>query len=125
MVDFSAFEDVLDYANEYYVDLKAATEKDYEKYTGGKLSLVINNITKLVEAKKSVTIRIPIIPDHNSTIQYAKKMAELLLPTGIKRIDLLPFHNLCKIKYEALGLKYKYENTESLKKDVYCIAVSV
>lgn len=115
-VDFDAFQSVLPYADKYYADLKAANDEDYKKYTGGSFSLVIENITRLVSLGKDVTVRIPIIPKHNDTFEYALKMADVLKSTGAKKVDLLPFHSLCKQKYYAMGKEYAYKNTESLKK---------
>lgn len=114
---FEVFEDIMQYADEYYVDLKAATEEDYRKMTGGSLKPVTDNITGLVKAGKRVTIRIPVIPGHNFSVEYMKKMADVLVPTGAKTVNLLPFHNLCAEKYTALGRKYPYSDIESLKKE--------
>ena len=85
--------------------------------TGGSLKPVTDNITGLVIAGKSVTIRIPVIPGHNFSVEYMKKMADVLVPTGAKTVNLLPFHNLCAEKYTALGRKYPYSDIESLKKE--------
>lgn len=115
--EFAVFEALLDYADEYYVDLKAATEDDYKKMTGGRLFPVCDNIKKLCAAGKNVTVRIPVIPGHNYDVDYMKKMASVLAGTGAKRVDLLPFHSLCSEKYAALGKKYAYDGIKSLSKE--------
>lgn len=115
--DFSVFEELMNYANEYYVDFKAATEEDYAKLTGGRLEPVKNNINRLLTAGKNVTIRIPVIPGHNYSFEYMQKTVAALRETGAKRVDLLPFHSLCSEKYSALDRKYAYEDVKSLTKD--------
>ncbi len=105
------------YADKFYIDLKAATDEDYKSVTGGSLRKVLDAIAYLVNSHADVTVRIPVIPEHNQSIEYMEKMAQLLRPTGVKKVDLLPFHSLCKSKYDALGLKFKYSDTESLTKE--------
>jgi pyruvate formate lyase activating enzyme len=34
-------------------------------------------------------------------------LAEFMLSLGLKRVDLLPYHSLGKIKYQRLGMEYK------------------
>ena len=36
------------------------------------------------------------------------------MPTGVKKVDLLPFHSLCRSKYDSIGWKFAYDNVESL-----------
>ncbi len=112
---FKSFEPVLDFADTYYVDLKAADDKDYRHFTGGSIFPVTDSISKLVKAGKDVTIRIPVIPDHNFSLSYMKRMADVIRETGAVKVDLLPFHSLCKEKYKAIGKNYIYAGTESLK----------
>ncbi len=115
-VEMSVLEAVMPYADEYYVDLKAANEADYMKLTGASLKNVLENIKLLCEANKKVTVRIPVIPGHNDSIEYMRKMAEVLKGTDVKNVDLLPFHSLCVSKYTSIGRKYKYAEYGSLTK---------
>ena len=109
-VSYRAFLEVLPYTTQFYVDLKAASEEDYEKKTKGKLSPVLNNITSLLKDGADVVIRIPMIPGFNATPEYCARMGELILSTGAKEVNLLPFHRLGSAKYHALGLPYGYES---------------
>ena len=107
-VDYSEIKKVLPYTDQFYFDLKGATEKDYKEKTGGSLSLTVQNMTRLVEDGADVTARIPIIPGYNDSAEYCRQLADVLKPTGIKIVNLLPFHRLGSSKYEALGLEYRY-----------------
>ena len=102
-VPYDAFRRVLPYAEQYYVDLKGATEEDYRLHTGGSLALTLENMARLVRDGAAVTARLPIIPGYNASPEYGAAMAAALAATGVGVVHLLPFHSLCAGKYEALG----------------------
>lgn len=111
-VPFSAFEKVLPFVDVFYVDLKGGTDKAYQ-LLGGNLSLVLNNLYRLVCRKASVVARIPVIPNHNDSVEDMEKIANLLRTVGVREVHLLPFHNHGSYKYEALDLIYPYRFCES------------
>lgn len=113
-VDFSAFEPSLPYVDEYYVDLKCSTEEAYRALTGGSLRQVTAALTRLRALGKDVTVRIPVIPGVNDTPDCCGAFSALLLPTGVRRVSLLPFHRLGAGKYTALGRRYAYAETPPL-----------
>lgn len=110
------FEELIKYANKYYIDFKASNEDDYKNITGGSIAPVVKSITRLCELNADVTVRIPVIPGHNNNIKYMRKTTDILRSTGVKKVDLLPFHNLCREKYKALDIKFRYASTASLPK---------
>ncbi len=105
-VPYDAFRRVLPYADQYYVDLKGATEEDYRLHTGGSLALTLENMARLVRDGAAVTARLPIIPGYNASPDYGAAMAAALATTGVGVVHLLPFHKLCAGKYEALGREF-------------------
>lgn len=113
-VDFSAFEPSLHYIDEYYIDLKCPSDEAYRRLTGGSLRPVLDSMTRLRALGKDVTARIPIIPGVNDTSDCCEAFSALLLPTGVRRVSLLPFHRLGAGKYTALGRRYAYAKTPPL-----------
>lgn len=111
-VDFSMFRLVLPYTDIFYFDLKGATEADYCKKTGGSLTMVLENITRLTASGCRIVARIPIIPGYNDSIEYCGKMMDLLVRTGCRHVHLLPFHRMGSIKYRALGLDWQCQGIE-------------
>lgn len=109
-------ERVIKYCKTFYVDVKANSEQSHSKTVGGSFKRVLENITFLVNNGCDVTVRIPIIPNHNDSVEYLKKVAEAIAPTGVKKVDLLPFHSLCRSKYESIGEKFAYDDVESLSR---------
>ena len=63
------------------------------------------------------------IKSHNDSEENLKALAGFMAELGLKRIDILPYHSLGKMKYARLGLEYKLnglkpyesEETESIK----------
>ncbi len=109
-VELGRFEKVLPYLSQCYFDLKSGTEEGYAS-VGGCLSRTLENIRVVVRAGIPTVARIPIIPGFNDSIQAAQGMAEVLSGTGIRRVDLLPFHRMGSGKYRALGKEYLYTHT--------------
>ena len=78
------------------------------KYIGPK-----NNFKEIIDflAKnnKDVTLRCPIIPGVNDSKEHFKKIADLSKSyPNIKKVDILPYHNMVK------NFKFKYVNKPQL-----------
>ncbi len=112
-VPYSRFVELGNDVDTFFFDLKAADEIGY-KAVGGDFKLVRNNLLNLISGGYNVRVRIPLIPKFNDSPQYSQRMCEVLKSVGATRVDLLPFHRLGSGKYEALGLKYAYKNTEPM-----------
>lgn len=110
-VPFSAFEKVLPYLSMCYFDLKSVNEQGY-RIIGGNLSLVLDNLKKMVASGVPTVVRIPVIPHFNA--HQLADFATVLQDIGPTRVDLLPFHRMGSGKYAALGSDYAYANTPSL-----------
>lgn len=107
---------VVQYCKTFYVDVKAADEESHAKTVGGSFKRVLDNLTFLVSEGCDVTVRIPVIPNHNDTVEYLAKVADAIKPTGVKKVDLLPFHSLCRSKYDSIGWEFAYNGIESLSR---------
>lgn len=112
-VDYENFEKLNPYVSEYYFDLKASNANDYSML-GGDFFLVTENMKRLVAEGIKARARIPLIPGFNDSFEYSEKMCEVLKKTGLRNVDLLPFHRLGSGKYKAMNLTYAYSDTEPL-----------
>lgn len=72
--------------NHWIVDVKETNESIYEAYTGGNVMLLRENLKLLIECKAAITVRLPLIPQYNTTEDVARSQ-NILLQMGIKNID--------------------------------------
>lgn len=115
-VPYSAFRALNPYASGYLFDLKTADPARY-RAIGGDLALVKDNLRRLLADGMAVTVRIPLIPDLNTSQQEIRRICEVLRDLEIDRAELLPFHRLGSAKYEAMGLAYAYRDRPPLAGD--------
>lgn len=100
-------------------DLLLFDVKHYDSHqhlfkTGVPNELIIQNLTWAIQQGIDVLPRIPVIPDFNCTLEDAEGFVKLFQKTGIKRIQLLPFHQFGEKKYEMLNQEYLYQNKKAL-----------
>ena len=91
-VPWKNVEDSCQAIDKYYVDIKSMNSETYHGYTEGDLSVVIENLKKLLECKGSeaIVVRIPVIPDLVDK-EEQKKSQELLRQMGIVHFDLFTY----------------------------------
>ena len=66
-------------------------------------------------------IRQVIVPGFNDTEESILKLKEYISKIkNVKRVELLPYHDMAKEKYEKLGMKYKLKDVPNMDK-VRCL----
>ena len=87
-----SLQSVLGCVDEFIVDIKTMNSQIYQKYTGGNLETVKENLKFLIKENREndVLIRIPIIPNYTDAMdqQYSK---EVLSEMGFNRFDLFKY----------------------------------
>jgi pyruvate formate lyase activating enzyme len=113
-VDFSAFEKVLPWTDLVLFDFKAADPALHEQGTGSRNERILANLERLAgsgDFRIPVWIRIPVIPGFNNTRENMEETAAFLKKlTWVRRLDLLPYHQLGASKYEGLGMNFGYKD---------------
>ena len=104
------------YVDLFLFDLKHVDEGKLAEVTGGDLKKIMACFGWLSEKRpQDVIVRIPVIPGFNDDaltelIDYARSR-------NVREINLLPFHNLGKNKWQQLYLPYQYENEKSMSRE--------
>ena len=75
-------------------DLKGMDEKKHVKNTGVSNIIIKENLEKLVGKGSDIIVRIPVIPKHNDTADELQEIIDFASGSGIKRIEMLPYHRL-------------------------------
>ncbi len=107
-------ERVLPYVDLVLYDLKILDSEKHKEYTGVSNERILENAKYIAQQEIPMWIRTPIIPGHTDSeeniTQIARFIKDHLLP-AVKRYDLCAFVNLCKAKYERLGIDWAFKNT--------------
>ena len=100
-VPWEAIERVIPYTDQFYFDLKAAGEADYERLVGFSESVIHKNIQRLLERDGiDVAFRMVIVPGYNS--QCVPKLVEVLQGFGIPEVTLLRYNTLGNAKLDRI-----------------------
>ena len=108
------FKRIFDMTDLFLFDVKHYDSQKHMRGTGVENDTIIRNLHALIEAEKTVLVRIPVIPDFNNSLGDAEGFADLFNKIGVKEIQLLPFHQFGQNKYRQLGIPYEFENYTSL-----------
>lgn len=110
--------DILNNFDLIMLDIKGVDEEGYFDITNHSMNDFNNFLEVLKKTNVDIWIRQVIVPGVNDTYEYIDKLKLYLkdIP-NIKKIELLPFHQMGSSKYETLGLNYPYKDKETLDND--------
>lgn len=107
--DFEKLRPSLERMDLIFMDLKHMDPEVHREYTGVSNELILENIAKLgtLSQAPDVVIRIPVIGGVNNSEENIAASAAFVhdaLPAA--KMELLPYHKLGMVKYEAIGLPF-------------------
>lgn len=105
------------YLDLFIADCKNWDEEVHQIKTGVLNRIILENLRDVVKNAKDYLVRIPVIPDFNYSKEDAYEFAKLFKDLGVKKVQLLPFHQFGKGKYENYGIKYDYSDKKALVDD--------
>jgi pyruvate formate lyase activating enzyme len=101
------------------LDIKIWDAQRHLKLTGQDIGPTLDFARRLAAKKRSVWLRFVLVPgltdDMNDIAQIAKFAAEL---GNVERVDVLPFHQMGRFKWKALGMNYTLQDTEPPSRDL-------
>jgi len=113
-VPWENIEKAIPYTDLFLYDIKHMDPKVHKQYTGVDNQLILLNLKKLAKKAASIIVRTPVIPGFNNTEIEISDIAKYVAKLGIKELDLLPYHNYGKNKYNLLGRDYLFKNDKIL-----------
>jgi pyruvate formate lyase activating enzyme len=116
-VPWETIEKYLDIIDVFLADLKHLDSEKFTKFTGGNISLVLNNFKELDNQGKPFVVRVPVIPGFN--FSEPELFAVIDFVSALKNaheINFIPFHSLASEKYLMLGKEYIFENQKPVEK---------
>lgn len=107
--------EVLEYTDLVLLDIKAIKPEQYRSLTGVKLDNTLKFLDYLEQYRIDTWIRHVVVPGLTDNPEQLEALAHYLSPyTVIKKVELLPFHQMGIHKYEQMNLDYKLKETEPL-----------
>jgi pyruvate formate lyase activating enzyme len=99
------------------IDIKHFDDKKHVEGTGVSNKIILSNIKNAFSQNIPMLARLPIIPGYNNSLEDARGFASLLLELGLKRAQLLPFHQFGERKYDALHIPYEMKGIPQLHRE--------
>lgn len=110
MVSERSFQVLLE-ADLILLDIKGMDEQEHIDNTVVSNVPIWNTLERLAAENKPVIIRVPLIPNYNYHIgQYPEMAKRLSAYKNIERVDILPFHEYGKSRYQTLGMEYRVQS---------------
>ena len=114
------YRELIKYTDLVMLDIKHIDPQEHEKLTAQKIDAVLDFARFLADNGVSIWIRHVLVPGITQDKDQLYKLGRFIgtLKT-LKAVDVLPYHDMGKAKYESLGIEYPLEGTPiPSKKDV-------
>ena len=105
--------------------LKAIEPDLHKRLTGMDNKPVHEFARRLAARKHPVWIRFVIVPGWTDNMEEVDRMAEFATSLGnVERIDVLPFHQMGRFKWEKLGMDYQMRDAKPPSRELMDEAIS-
>ena len=99
------------------LDVKSGDEETYRKVTQRELQPTLDFGDRLNKIGKPVWIRFVVVPDLTDSPENVENVANIVArwKSIVERVEVLPFHNMGKDKWDSLGMNYQLADTKPPK----------
>jgi pyruvate formate lyase activating enzyme len=103
-----------------------AIEPDLHKRLTGMDNKPVHEFARHLAARKHpVWIRFVIVPGWTDNVEEIDRMAQFAAGLGnVERIDVLPFHQMGRFKWQKLGMDYKMRDAQPPSRETMDMAIS-
>lgn len=100
------------------LDIKHIDPEEHKKLTGQPCDNIFDFLKFLDEQEKVIWIRHVLVPGITLVPEYLERLGEFMAQfTHIKALDVLPYHDMGKEKYEKMGMDYVLKDVEPATKE--------
>ena len=97
------------------VDVKFLTEQEYETHAKGSFQKVQEFLALTEQMQVPLWVRHVVVPGITANSAYLRKVKEIVEKyRNLKKIEWLPFHNLCVEKYEKLNIPFPMKDCDAI-----------
>lgn len=106
------------YTDLIMLDIKHIDDEEHKKLTGRSNKNILDFARYLHDNKKELWIRHVVVPGITDKREYLLRLGEFIADlNNITALDVLPYHDMGKVKYENLGIDYPLKDVEPLSKE--------
>ncbi|HEY5585980.1 MAG TPA: glycyl-radical enzyme activating protein [Ruminiclostridium sp.] len=108
------YKEIMKFTDVFLFDYKATEEIKHKEMIGVENKLILANLDFLYKSAASIILRCPLVPGVNDSDIHLEGIAELSKKyPNIKGIEILPYHDMGKGKWEEVGFEYELKNMKS------------
>jgi pyruvate formate lyase activating enzyme len=97
--------EVAAYTDLFLFDLKHLDDSLHKQYTGLGNTLILNNLSMLIDMNKDIILRLPLIEGINDSTEHLTQIKDLIKSFNQEiELNILPYHSLGKEKYKNLNM---------------------
>jgi pyruvate formate lyase activating enzyme len=112
-------DDDLEAINLVLLDLKTWDPERHRRLTGMDNGPVLEFARRLAARRRPIWLRFVLVPGLTDDPEDVARIASFAAGLGnVERVDVLPFHQMGRYKWERLGIKYTLDGTESPSTDL-------
>lgn len=111
-VTWENMENLLPYVDLWICDIKAISASLFKEGCGQNIDVICENLKRLSACQGAkMWIRVPLITNFNDTKEELGKIRKFIdsLGNSVERVEILPYHDIGKTKYYAMGKSYELE----------------
>ncbi len=109
------------------LDMKAFTPEQHKKVTANIENKTVKEFCgRLARLKHPMWLRYVLVPGLTDVPEEMEQIAQFAASLGVvERVEVLPFHQMGRYKWEKLGISYSLANTEPPSVDTVARAVGI
>ena len=103
----------LEVADLVLLDLKGWDPERHRRFTGMEIGPTLAFARRLAALRRPVWVRFVLVPGWTDDPEEIEGVARFAAGLGnVERVDVLPFHQMGRFKWKALGLEYKLDDVQ-------------
>ncbi len=111
-------EDLLEHTDLVIADIKFASAEEYKTHTGADMNTVMEFLRLTERMNIPLWVRHVVVPNLNDNAEDMRQISELAGGfSNLKKLEFLPFHNMCREKYEELNIDFPLKDTPNMSKE--------
>ena len=114
---FGKFNELMKYTDLFMLDIKHIDDEEHKKLTGHSNKNILAFAEYASSKKKQLWIRHVVVPGITYNEKYLHELGMFISKLkSVKALDVLPYHDMGKVKYQNLGIDYPLKDVEPLPK---------